>query len=434
MRRGYALILTLFVILLVSLVVFGAVNVATLDMRGAREDLLAARALYAARAGVSRARYELPGNYQWPGGAGNLGDTTYSVTVVPAANNGTAPEKLWRVTSTGTAGSARRTVVAILALETFAKYAYFTDQESTPSHGEIWFFDLDEIRGPTHSNGFFRISGHPRYSGQVTSANTGDSLFHASDFTYHQHGVQTDPARFYRTYTNYTRDAPVALDGSPQFSFAGGQARVPMPVDTAAIEAAAGARYEGDRRLLFQSDATVIVQRRRGTSWVQEDVLATDTDPGVVLHVDGELYVQGEVHGRVTVGATEDIHLTGDLVYGDPAQDVLGLVGGEDIVVESNEWVRQDRQIHATLMALNGSFTVADYDRGSYRGRLRIFGGIVQLRRGPVGTFSGNTPMTGYSKDYRFDEKLVSKPPLWYPPTGKTQVRSLLDLGSLGAS
>lgn len=433
MRRGYALVLTLFVVLIVATVVFAAVHLATLDLRGAREDVLGARALYAARAGVSRARLELAGNYLWTGGAGPLADSSYSVVVEAGPGNATSADKVWRVTSTGACDGARRTVVAVVTLETFAKYAYFTDRESTPSSTEIWFFDRDEIRGPTHTNGFFRISGHPRYSAQVTSANTGDDLFDPSAFTYSQHGVQTDPARFYRTYSSYARDGPVALDGSEEFSFAGGQPRVPLPIDTGAIEAAAGARYEGDRRLLFRSSGTVEVQRRRGSGWVQEDVLSTTTDPGVVIHVDGELYVQGDVQGRVTVGATQDVHLTGDLRYVDPATDVLGLVGGEDIVVESDPWTRRDRYVQATLMALNGSFTVQDYASGAYRGSLRVFGGIVQLRRGPVGTFSGTQPVTGYSKDYRFDAKLLTRPPLWYPPTGRVQVRSLLDLGSPGA-
>lgn len=434
MRRGYALILTLFVLLVVAIMVYAAVNVATLDVRAAREDVLGTRALFAARGGVARACWELSGNSLWGGGTGSLTDTSYAVAVEAGPGNATSYDKLWRVTSTGTCGQAKRTVVAVLALETFAKYAYFTDREVSSGGTEIWFFDRDEIRGPTHSNGTFRISGHPQFSGQVTSSNEGDPLFDAAHFTYNQHGIQTDPFRFYRTYSNYQRDYPVALGGSPSFSFAGGQPAVQMPQDTGSIEAAAQARYTGNRRLIFNGAGSVEVQRRRGNSWVHDDTLSTLTDPGVVIHVEGELYVQGTVQGRVTVGATKDIHLTGDLVYDDPDRDVLGLVGGEDILVESDAWVQRDRKVQATLMALNGSFTVSNYDSGTYRGKLQVFGGILQLRRGPVGTFSGSSPVTGYSKDYRFDDKLVNKPPLWYPPTGKVQVRSLLDLGSPGAT
>ena len=42
-------------------------------------------------------------------------------------------------------------------------------------------------------------------------------------------------------------------------------------------------------------------------------------------------------------------------------------------------------EIDSAIMALNGSFEVANYNTGGYRGALTVLGGIVQQTRGPVG-------------------------------------------------
>jgi len=268
----------------------------------------------------------------------------------------------------------------------------------------------------------------------MTSANSGDSLFNATDFTYRQEGTQTDPARFYHTHTGYGSDSPVALDSSPRFSFAGGQNAITMPLDTGQIQSVADHAYSGTIEFQFRDNGTVLVRRRTGNSWKNVETIPSDTLPGVTLHVNGELYASGTVKGRVTVGATKTVHLNGDLVYADPSRDVLGLVGQQDILVESSPNQRKDRYVHGVMMALNGSFRVPDYNSGSPRGVLHVFGGIVQSARGAIGTFSGNAVSTGYSKNYIYDEKLPSTPPLNFPTTGNLQIQSLIDRGSLGGS
>lgn len=435
---GFVLAVTLFLILILSLVAFGALSLATLDTRSARQDYAGARALYAARAGVSRAMDELASNYAWSSGSGLLtadaDQEAYSVTVVPAPDNASRSEKLWRVTSVGSCEGAQRRVEAILQLESFARFIFFTNREFTTSGTPIYFFTQDRLDGPVHTNGYFSISGHPRFADRMTSANSGDSLFNATDFTYRQEGTQTDPARFYHTHTGYGSDSPVALDSSPRFSFAGGQNAITMPLDTGQIKNMADHAYSGTIEFQFRDNGTVLVRRRTGNSWRNVETIPSDTLPGVTLHVNGELYASGTVKGRVTIGATKTVHLNGDLVYADPSRDVLGLVGQQDILVESSPNQRKDRYVHGVMMALNGSFRVPDYDSGSPRGVLHVFGGIVQSARGAIGTFSGSAVSTGYSKNYIYDEKLPSTPPLNFPTTGNLQIQSLIDRGSLGGS
>lgn len=164
-----------------------------------------------------------------------------------------------------------------------------------------------------------------------------------------------------------------------------------------------------------------------------------DTKPTVIdtteqtLSVDGFTVMEGTVKGRTTVGSRYDVHLTNDLVYKDKSQDVLGIVSNRDIIVESNKDTKKDRTIHASMMALNGSFYVDQYNAGSPRGTLHLLGGIIQYRRGPVGTGTATKISTGYAKDYQYDDKLITRPPLNFPNTGEVYVVSITDKGAAGS-
>ncbi len=87
--------------------------------------------------------------------------------------------------------------------------------------------------------------------------------------------------------------------------------------------------------------------------------------------------------------------------------------------------------IYSSIMALkayksgstdvvDGYFTVEDYDSWSYSTNniLHVYGGIIQGYRGAVGTFSGSTPSTGFTKDYQYDNRFAFVAPPNFPTTG----------------
>jgi hypothetical protein len=71
-------------------------------------------------------------------------------------------------------------------------------------------------------------------------------------------------------------------------------------------------------------------------------------------------------------------------------------------------------------MALGNSYIVEKWYSGPPKGTLTTYGGIIQRERGPVGTFNGSTgqKLSGYSKDYNYDTRLMASPPPFYPTTG----------------
>jgi len=135
--------------------------------------------------------------------------------------------------------------------------------------------------------------------------------------------------------------------------------------------------------------------------------------------------------------AGKDITITGDLVYNTrpdktlPATDpvnlaaaTLGLVARSIRIADGGApgYAHPNREINAVMLAgsnsVDGSVSVNNYSLGS-TGTLKVIGGLIQSTRGPVGTLSGGTLAHGYAKDYRYDPRLASTPPPFYPTTGQ---------------
>lgn len=166
-----------------------------------------------------------------------------------------------------------------------------------------------------------------------------------------------------------------------------------------------------------------------------------------VIHVTGKVVLSGQIRGRVTVAATDDIIFGDDLTYvTDPGAgtcvDMAGYFAGDDVIVAYNDlnapqWVAgsgpddyytlddtSDEFFHGTVLALS-NFTVQSYNYGSTndeacegnswgRGCLYLTGGIIQSSRGAVGTGGG----TGYVKRYSYDQCGATSPPPYFPTTG----------------
>ncbi|MBI2266583.1 MAG: DUF4900 domain-containing protein [Armatimonadetes bacterium] len=434
---GMAMAFTLFVLTIVFMIAVTMANVISSESRTAANAFLSSKVMYYARAGVIRARAELKYNYVW-GTTGavtqSVGDGGYTVSVWADPNNGTRPLKLWKVTSTGLYGDSQHQLVVWLQQDSFAKFAYFTNREKM-GMSVIWFTDRDQITGNAHTNGYFSMYKTPQFSEKVTSAQETDA-YYRPDKTYIQGGyTYTDPAKFYHYYNNYTQDRPIALGGSSSFSFAGGQPVIPLPTDTSTIQAKADVQYSGNTTILFhvnpltgkgQMDVT------NGGTTTTVDV--PDPPQGYTIHVNGILNVSGELKGRVTIGSTGNMNITDNLIYNDDNRDVLGLVSNTNVIIDTDPYTAEDMYVDAAIMALNTSFKVNNYSIGVPRGTLHVFGGIIQNNRGPVGTFNGGTGqmVTGYAKDYQYDQKLLNMPPVNFPTTGTSVIKAWQDATSLG--
>lgn len=287
-----------------------------------------------------------------------------------------------------------------LRKDSFSKYSYFTDEELTESGQGVFFIWSDELSGPVHSNGQFNIAGDPTFYGMVTSPHDWNGF----------HLMENDPNFFGGSdFDAEYRDPPNLL--SLQI----------LKNDAAS----GGLSFDNEVRLEFLEDGMVQVQERTGSNWDNADEYTVDLSLyNGVISSSQDISMRGTIDGQYTVHSEQNIRITGDVRYNeDPADhpgstDLLGIVSEKEVVIDKDAHRHSgssDLTVQGSIMALDSSFGAEDYESGSARGDLNLLGGIVQQRRGPMGTFSGGQIRSGFNKSYEYDERLMNMNPPSFP-------------------
>jgi Tfp pilus assembly protein PilX len=352
------------------------------------------------------------GNYNNPwGGVQNLGAGTYSVAITDLGSPGANPAiRRYRVVSTGTVENISRVLTNYVQTDNYARYIWFTDRE-TFGGTNVWFWAQDRLNGPTHTNGHFNIAGNPVFAGEVRSVD--------DYIRYFNNGNNINSSEF----SNPPYDIP-DFQGGMIF----GAEQTNMPSQALTLRSAAssgGLRLQGDTTIVLNSNGTMNVTNS-AKGWTNQNI---PLPANGALFVDttskgkgGNLTISGTLSGRLTVGAARDVIIPASIVYAsDPrtnpsSTDTLGLIAENDVVILDH--ASSNLEIDASIMALSTSFMMENWNVGPPKGTLTVYGGIIQDERGPVGTFSGTTKVSGYSKNYSYDARLLENPPPFYPTTG----------------
>ena len=385
------------------------------------QNTLPTKAMYLAEAGCEWGKMWLSGQVSPPARTdpftvGNLalGDGNFTVSIDPHNDNPGAYIKSYDIIGVGSvmtdgeAGVVRasKSLTVTMRVESFAKYAYFTDKETSQGgRSTIWFFDGDVITGPLHSNSRINICGAPQFRGKVTST--------AESFNFYHGGPPGDNPTFEDGYE-------LEVD----------KRDMRKAINLASLRSAA---ESGGLKLKCQSAQVVLnasgtlsyrtKKGRRWSSWRTRSLPANG-----VMYVDGDVSVKGTLNGQLTiaVGHGKTIEIPDDIRYhvdpSDPScTDMLGLVAGHEVLVTKSSPRGADLTIHASIMVFDTSFVVDRYARIPAMGDLKVVGGIIQKHRGPVGTFNARTgrKVSGYSKDYQYDTRMVGSTPPLFPTTGE---------------
>jgi hypothetical protein len=195
-----------------------------------------------------------------------------------------------------------------------------------------------------------------------------------------------------------------------------------------------GLVLDGNTTITFNGGTLSILNTRMGWSTAHTYVPPTEgiiyvqnSNMGSASTRAGVAYLKGgTVNGRLTIVTETNIYIQGNITYAsdpitDPSShDALGLIAGSDVWVDTV--APNNLTIHAAIMATGqfspgdvGSFGVINYNSGPPRGTLTVLGSIVQELRGPVGTTSNGSPVTGYIKNYSYDPRFIDNPPPYYP-------------------
>lgn len=414
---------------------------------------------------------------------------TYSVVAYPDADNLGAVLKKYIIVSEGISEGRKEKIQLVIRQSSFGKYAYFTDKEmSSISGGRIWFYGGDRIRGPAHSNNKdgseFQVNWgaatQPIFEDQVTSS--------GSFITYAPTNPTTE-ANFAQIYKAGSRGYELGVDDIPlpsssdmQKEAAWGPNGAYPGTNGVYLPPGGGIYIRGDSAVVMQLDGlgrqqfritqganttTVTIDKQNDVMYRQVNSGAVTTLPGSgngVVYSTGHITsLSGTIADNVVGGSpayvthrsaftiATDVNNNKNITVTNPIKHktaynpalaphatanlsagTMGLIG-RNVTVAAG--APTNMQIDAVILAgssstADGSFSVADYNTKKPVGTLKVLGGIIQKARGPVGTLSGNTIATGYSKDYWYDARMADNPPPFFPTTGgydKISWRRLLE-------
>lgn len=279
----------------------------------------------------------------------------------------------------------------------FSLFAWMTDFE-----GNVFWITGDTVWGRVHSNGRLHINGSPVFYQKATTA---------KGFDPPKVGTGTNKAIFKDNYET-------------------GIAPIPLPTDLSEILTASvsgGRKYTGDIYVTLSpgtganNDGKAYIRSGNTSSGaIIDSVDLNDVGFNGVILGTGQVNVEGTLDGKLTISSQTNVYVHNDVLYEQnprvvsTSDDLLGLVAEKNVVVKDNTANHTNCQIYASVFCRDGSFTAENYNSLPLCGELQVYGSIVQKERGAVGTFVGGALKTGFSKRYRYDDRLAN--PTFRPP------------------
>ncbi|MBF8294014.1 MAG: hypothetical protein HW389_559 [Bacteroidetes bacterium] len=309
-------------------------------------------------------------------------------------------------------GGYKDTVIIEWGVSSFGRFAYYSGTE-----GAINWATADTVFGPFHTQDKMTVNGSPVFWGKVTN----------------KLGLIKNPT-----------------SSTPKF-FGGYQTGIdiPMPSDFNPLKnaALANGKYLSARNLkngkdltlTFNSDSTMTIKGLRLTDTTATDTivsLRTFVPNGALVIDTANVRIKGKFAGTLTLSVQSGgssgkgkMYLDSSVAYvsnplNGASGDVLGLCATDSIVITNNSNNSGNVTIQAALFSLNKGLGVEQYNNGVIRGRINLLGGISQKQRAAVGTLSGGVINSGFSKSYRYDNRLMTQSPPFYPTTGSYMILS----------
>ncbi len=387
----------------------------------------------------------------------------------------------FRIESAGTSGSVNSTVTLYgdftvrVQRDNFAKFALFTNRQQMPSGTNVWFTDKTNFFGPVHTNDRFNFALNPsgtfeelvtQYQPTARFYNNGSSILLNAD----ANGTIDVPIfedDFNRsagqiTLNSATEEADMIsqVKGNNNYNSNG----IYFPAQGSTLTG--GIYVRGNATVTFsvnaQDQAVYTITQGSSTRVITVDPTASQTqvfnpsnnttttytgqpdgqdDAGTIIYVSGNINsFSGTVQEdtEVTVASRDSIIITNHLKYTDytPGSGTAGQPGYVPPTAEGTKnllgivsWNGNVRvgtsapnnvEIHGTVMAENGIFSVDNYnDTGvGPRGIATLLGGAISDNYGAFGQFNGSTGQatSGYGRNFVYDKRMqLGEAPPYFP-------------------
>lgn len=503
-QNGFALITTLIFVFVISTMGIALLSLTRSEVKLSVLQKESTDSFYLADSGAERAiswlekqdgpPNTIPSPFDGSVDIEGLGGGYYNVAIVPDFTTAEF-EREYVITCTAHSGDSesRRTVETRVKVESFAGFAYFSDIELMPDDvTKIWFRTGDVIGGKLHSNDIIHISGEPLFMGHLTTPqehiehmyNEYHTGLDYNDFPNFVDGFalkapeidlkkvrnrdlsDTSDPRSLESITLGPSDLDVTIPGvyipnngvttNGGIYVSGDAEEITLGTDDLGNSKIMVVQGTGDSKVTTKIIIDDVMRSTKVTKYDNYDNVIEESGPygritngllyvkGMVKNLHGDR-IDGGLKGRLTIAATDDIEISGDVLYNsrveqdldlsDPnvdlstIEDSLGLVSSQDIYVKryaTGSSDPDDIEINAIIMALDESFYYDGYNT-TLKGTLKTFGGFIQVRRGAVGMFNpySGAKVYGFTKDYHYDKRMASTDPdipssipPYFPTTG----------------
>ncbi|MBI4597598.1 MAG: DUF4900 domain-containing protein [Candidatus Omnitrophica bacterium] len=402
------------------------------------------------------------------------GSGSFTVTVDPDDLNEAEPaQAAFTITASGTTTgiAVTRTAAMTIKRESFSKYLMFWNKYKKGQ--AINMTGAEVLRGPVHVNDNLYIMGSPTFLGPVSYTGAIVCTSAPCNPTYAELPQKLEkPIPMPEAKKRFDEDLVPAAKASGIVIGDDAVVRFEQhPIDL--LQPDGPQRYE-----LVVTGKGVDEVKLKGNKLAPTPNAADPSILEVRYTIAGKLVILGKeeltvedsiLHGQVTLASQEDMTIQGHIIYacnpdsvnadGTPvtdedrqnnpacdngeSRDLLGLVSRKDIIVDTSDETKFPDRVHlpdparppigimiqGSVMALRtftvkGAYKKDDSDeraRIGYKGRLHLFGGLIQDERGLVGwnidakTGAGD----GFDKDYVYDARLLRLAPPSFPNTGR---------------
>jgi hypothetical protein len=357
---------------------------------------------------------------------------------------------------TGRSRGQYRTVLATMRRSNFIDFIYFTDFETldpsaysdaaetarataecstyrasrTSFCTEIQFAATDVISGPFHTNDNARICG-----GATFGRNTRDAIEISGTPAWVNGGCTAAP-NIVGTLVHPANQLALppsnaALESvvQPGYKFKG-RTDIRLSGNTMSVTTGYDVGVVTTTTMSLPSNGVIYVNNSTAGSCSGGFVRTQDysgTGAGAPAAC-GNAWVRGSYSSDLTIGADNDVIVTDDVTRGQDGV-LLGLIANNFVRVYhpvafgggpggcTNTGDTGGRTIDAAMLALQHSFIHDNWFCGEPTGDLTVLGAIAQKFRGPVGTGTGATVVTGFRKDYVYNDRLrYREPPFFLDP------------------
>jgi len=347
-----------------------------------------------AASGTNIAANEIFLNNNWQTGFSDIdfegGYFDATITIIDPFKN------IRKLTTVGHYRGSTKKIDVIFKPSSFAKFAYYSKIESG-----IHWHNGDTVWGPWHSQDNIRVTDSPVFFGKVTTKKK----------IKYTHGEGNDDPKF---YGGFETGINVPIPSTPI-------------TDLAALAIDNGAYMTGEDTVYLTFDGDSLKYRTSYSSPDTAYYLSTIAPNGILYVHNAIIRVKGTIKGQYTIASNKTIYIDGDIVYQtDPrsnplSTDMFGIVTLMDILVTDNSANHNDINLHASIFSQTSGFGAENPGGRPNSGGLYLFGGIQQNRRKLV---SNPWPVHGFSKRYKYDERLMFASPPGYPGTGNLEIVS----------